>query len=66
MRSDIIAMGAIPTAFLLLTITMMQMMIGLVSFSDDKEFCVDYKCNLIGGDITKGTTVQHPHSLASC
>ena len=40
----------------------MQMMIGLPLSDGVKEFYVDYKCNLIGGDITKGTTCITLHS----
>ena len=59
--SDIIAMGAIPTSFLLSISHTDANDDWFASFSDGvKEFCVDYKCNLIGGDITKGTTCITP------
>ncbi len=59
--SDIIAMGAIPNSFLLSISHTDANNDWFASFSDGvKEFCEDYKCNLIGGDITKGTTCITP------
>ena len=54
-------MGAIPTSFLLSISHTDANDDWFASFSDGvKEFCIDYKCNLIGGDITKGTTCITP------
>ena len=63
--SDIMVLRApYPPHFYCQFLILMQMMIGLPLFLMElKEFCVDYKCNLIGSDITKRNYLHNTYTF---